>query len=74
MPQTCFAGCKKFTFLNLDTCFFLIAGSVPSNNELSGKSIDKMNPSSRDDFDTFEALLKEKITQYEVKHLSEIGI
>ena len=47
----------------------VLAGSVPSNNELSGKSIDKMNPSSRDDFDAFEVLLKEKITQYEVEHL-----
>ena len=42
-------------------------GSGPSNNELSGKSIDKMNPSSREDFETFEELLKAKITQYEVR-------
>ena len=60
---------KVYNVKSVYLVFFLLAGSVPSNNELSGKSIDKMNPSSRDDFDTFEALLKEKITQYEVKHL-----
>ena len=64
---------KLNNFKSVHLFFFLLVGSVPSNNELSGKSIDKMNPSSRDDFDTFEALLKEKITQYEVKHLLKLN-
>ena len=59
-------GVNLFKFQLLYVINFYMAGSNPSNNELSGKSIDKMNPSSRDDFDAFEGLLKEKITQYEV--------